>query len=469
MNHKESHSITNRILMVDRSAVSRELLARMMRTGIKNAEVLTCKTGAEALALIHESHFDLIATALMLPDMDGLDLCQQIRQFKSHRYTPVVVISGDADTRLLKEGYAAGVTDYFDKSQGYPAFSKFISEFDQRNQWLVGHLLYVEDSKTAAALTIPVLEKNGLQVTHVTSAEEAYNLLNGMRQGSDNNFDLVVSDFYLEFDMTGGDLLHAIRARMHYSRQELPVLMITGSDDTDTQVELFHAGANDFIAKPIVDEIMMARIRSLLLIKHQYDTLQTQAKDMEKISVTDTLTGVFNRRFLMDNGEELRQDAQNQPMWVTIIDIDHFKQINDTQGHLIGDHVLVGLGKLFKNLFPEATPIRFGGEEFVLLFPKYEPKEALARLERLRAMVEGLNPFKIPITISIGAIDASNHPQKSLNELIKLADLALYGAKENGRNRIYIALDDEHIIPIEEAAPLIIDAPQIPLRQIKGV
>ena len=455
MQSQKAQTIHNRILMIDRSAVSRELVARMMRTGIQNAEVITCKTGAEALALIQKEHFDLITTALMLSDMDGLDLCQQIRKFKPHRYTPVVVISGDADTRLLREGYNAGVTDYFDKSQGYQAFSKFIEEFDQRHQWLTGHILYVEDSKTAAALVIPVLEKHGLQVTHVTSAEEAYNILNSARQERSESFDLVVSDFYLEFDMTGGDLLHAIRARMHYSRQELPVLLITGSDDTTTQVDLFHAGANDFIAKPIVDEILMARIRSLLLIKHQYDTLQKQAIDMEKISVTDTLTGVFNRRFLMDNGEVLRQDSTNQPLWVSILDIDHFKQINDTQGHLIGDHVLVGLGKLFTNVFPEATPIRFGGEEFVLLFPQYQTTEALKRLEQLRSMVEGLNPFKIPISISIGAVDASQHPQKSLNELIKLADLALYSAKENGRNRIYIALDEERILPIEEAAPII--------------
>lgn len=445
----------NRILVVDRSAVSRELVTRMLRAGISGSEVVSCKTGAEALELIQGRHFDLITTALMLPDIDGLDLCRQIRQFKSHRYTPVVVISGDADTRLLREGYAAGVTDYFDKSQGYHAFAKFIKEFDHRNQWLVGHILYVEDSKTTAAITIPVLEKHGLQVSHVTSAEEAYNLLNASRQGRGEDYDLIVTDFYLEFDMTGGDLLHAIRARMHYSRQELPVLVITGNDDIDTQVELFHAGANDFIGKPLVEEILIARIRSLLLIKHQYNTLQSQAEEMEQISVTDTLTGLFNRRFLMDSGEQLRQEAKNRPLWVTILDIDHFKQINDTQGHLIGDHVLVGLGELFLTKMSEATSIRFGGEEFVLLFPRLQPRDALLRLEQLRLAVEELNPCEIPVTISIGAIDASQHPGKSLNELLKLADKALYAAKENGRNRIYISLDEQRTLPIEEAAPII--------------
>lgn len=233
------------------------------------------------------------------------------------------------------------------------------------------------------------------------------------------------------------------------------MLVITGNDDTDTQVKLFHAGANDFIAKPLIEELLMARIRSLLLIKHQYDTLQAQARDMRRISITDPLTKVFNRRFLMDNGESLLQNPYNRPLWVTILDIDHFKQINDSQGHLVGDHVLVGLGELFINLIPEATPIRFGGEEFVLLLPRLQPNDALTILEQLRAAVEGLNPCEIYVTISIGAVDASQHPDKDLNELIKLADMALYAAKENGRNRIYIAIDEERALPVEEAAPLI--------------
>ncbi len=103
----------------------------------------------------------------------------------------------------------------------------------------------------------------------------------------------------------------------------------------------------------------------------------------------------------------------------------------------------------------EATPIRFGGEEFVLLFPQLQPRDALIRLEQLRVAVEELNPCEIPVTISIGAVDASQHPNKSLNELIKLADKALYAAKENGRNRIYISMDEQKTLPIEEAAPII--------------
>lgn len=138
------------------------------------------------------------------------------------------------------------------------------------------------------------------------------------------------------------------------------------------------------------------------------------------------------------------------------LDIDHFKQINDTQGHLIGDHVLASLGKLFLNEMAESTPIRFGGEEFVLLFPKLQARDAVIKFEQLRATIERLNPCKIPITISIGAVDASQHPNKSLNELIKLADKALYAAKENGRNRVYIAIDEQKTLSIEEAAPLLI-------------
>jgi two-component system cell cycle response regulator len=275
----------SRIMVVDGSAVSREIVARIFKTVIDGSEVTACASGEEALELLANDHYDLVTTALMLADMDGLDLCRRLRSSNKHHYTPLIVISGDADQRLLKEGFAAGVTDYFDKSQGYPAFGRFIKSFCQRNTGLVGRVLYVEDSLTAAALTRRILERHGLKITHVLSAEEALALLQAQheREGGGDDFDMVITDFYLKNEMTGGDLLHAIRTRFHYSRQELPVLMITGNEDTRTQAEVFHAGANDFVNKPLIEEVLMARIRSLLLVKQQYDALERQAQRMEQV------------------------------------------------------------------------------------------------------------------------------------------------------------------------------------------
>ena len=356
--------MNNRIMIVDGSKVSREVLARIVEEVIEGAEVDAVSSGAEALKQLQREDYALVTTALMLPDMDGLDLCRRLRASAEHGFTPLIVISGDADQRLLKEGFAAGVTDYFDKSRGYPAFGKFIKAFSQRNKGLVGKVLYVEDSVTAATVIKRMMESHGLKVTHATSAEEALELLtrvidaeeaDGVEPG--DAYDVLITDFQLRQGMSGGDLLHAIRARYRYSRQELPVLMITGSEDIRTQVEAFHAGANDFVHKPLVEEILMARIHSLLLIKQQYDALEQQASKMEELATKDSLTGVRNRHYLLEHGAAMYAAPENHPFWVMIIDIDHFKQINDNQGHLVGDLVLAALGAMLQWLLEDAMVV----------------------------------------------------------------------------------------------------------------
>ena len=435
---------TTRILVVDGSTVSRQILSRILQGEMENVEVDNCKSGEEAIQKLRENNYDLITTALMLPDIDGLALCRNIRSSNTHKYTPVIVVSGDADERLLQEGFKAGVTDYFDKSSGYKAFGDFIKHFLQRNSSLVGHVLFIEDSKTAAAVICKILEKHGLKVTHTDSAEHAMDLLK-LQYGKENTydpFDLVITDFYLKGELTGGDLLYAIRTRFHYSQQELPVLVITSTDDKKTQVEVFHAGGNDFVTKPIIEEVIMARIRLLLLIRHQFEALKQQAENMRWIAATDSLTGVRSKRYLIDNGEEYIQNSANQPVWAILIDIDFFKNINDTLGHITGDHVLAELGAKLNRAFPKDMVVRFGGEEFSILMINKTQAEALKKVETLRKDIEKLNPADVKITISIGLASMQDHPESDLTQILALADKALYHSKETGRNRVSINLPE---------------------------
>lgn len=433
-----------RILVVDGSTVSRQILSRILQDEVDEVVVDSFKTGKEALEKLEENNYNLITTALMLPDIDGLALCRNIRTSNTHKYTPVIVVSGDADERLLQEGFKAGVTDYFDKSKGYKAFGDFIKSFIQRNSSLVGHVLFIEDSKTAAAVICKILEKHGLKVTHTESAETAMELLKLQHdeQNAENPFDLVITDFYLKGELTGGDLLYAIRTRFHYSAQELPVLVITGNDDKETQVEVFHAGGNDFVTKPIIEEVIMARIRLLLLIRHQFEALKQQAENMRWIAATDSLTGARSKRYLIDNGEEYIQNSANQPVWALLIDIDFFKKINDKLGHITGDHVLAELGTKLNESFPNDMVVRFGGEEFSILMINKTQEEALAIAETLRKDVEVLNPADIKITISIGLASMKDHPHSDLTQILSLADKALYHSKETGRNRVSINLPE---------------------------
>ncbi len=443
-----------RIMVVDSSVASREVITRILRDVIEGAEIIGCTSGSEALAQLEKDRYDLVTTALMLSDMDGLDLCRHLRESTEHHFTPLIVISGDANQRLLREGFAAGVTDYFDKSHGYPAFGKFIKAFSQRNRGMVGHVLYVEDSRTAATLTKNIMEHHGLKVTHFTSAEEALAILKpgtDIKNDQDTDFDILVTDFHLSDEMTGGDLLHAIRARYHYTSQELPVLMITGSEDVRTQIEAFHSGANDFVNKPLVEEILMARIHSMLLVKQQYDALELQTRKMEELAITDSLTGVYNRHYMLAQGELIRAAKENQPFWVMIVDIDHFKRINDNNGHLTGDRVLAALGTMLKLLFAEGRVVRFGGEEFAVLLPHCERKQALELAEKVRREAASLDPDEVSFTVSVGLAGTVDHPDVDLNALIGFADQALYASKAAGRNCSFITPADKVPQPLGES------------------
>ena len=441
---KPMNKKTIRILVVDGSTVSRQILSRILQDELNHVEVDSCKGGQDAIAKLKENNYDLITTALMLPDIDGLALCRSIRSSRTHKYTPVIVVSGDADERLLQEGFKAGVTDYFDKSKGYKAFGYFIKSFIQRNSSLVGHVLFIEDSKTAAAVICKILEKHGLKVTHTESAERAMELLELQydKQNIEDPFDLVITDFYLKGELTGGDLLYAIRTRFHYSQQELPVLVITGNDDKETQVEVFHAGGNDFVTKPIIEEVIMARIRLLLLIRHQFEALKQQAENMRWIAATDSLTGVRSKRYLIDNGEEYIQNTANQPVWAVLVDIDLFKKVNDDLGHITGDHVLAELGAKLIESFPRDMIVRFGGEEFSILMANKTREEALLKAETLRHEIENLNPSDVSLTVSIGLASMQDHPESNLTQILALADKALYLSKQEGRNRVSINLPD---------------------------
>ena len=433
-----------RIMVVDHSKLSRTTLARALRTELGNVSLCCCGSAREALTHLKQGErFDLITTSLMLEDMDGLDLIEKVQASERGASIPVVVVSGGADERLAKGVLAAGVTNYFDKAGGYGALIDFIKDLAQRN-FVEGRVLYVEDDYLTAKNTQKILERNGLHVLHTTSGEEAQAVLEQTGRGGDGDkdntfFDLVVTDFYLKGSLTAANLLHTIRVQMRYSQQEMPVLVITAGDSDKNQIEAFRAGANDFVTKPFIEEVLITRIRSLLLIKQQFNALKRQAEEMHRLAITDSLTSVFNRQYLLDVGEELLTLQSNQPVSLLILDIDHFKAVNDNHGHLIGDQVLKSMAVTLKNKLPEdAVPVRFGGEEFCALLPHCSRIKGIAVAEELRMAIEQQLHTDLNVTVSIGVISNQDHPDTGLNEMLGNADQALYAAKDRGRNRVCV-------------------------------
>lgn len=430
-----------RILVVDRSRFSRETLAQVMRSQLGDVEVSTVESAAAALEyLASGQRVDLITTALALADMDGVDLVNQLRRMGRNNDIPVVVVSAEADERFKTRGAAPGVSEYFDKSDGFRRLIEFVKDFTNRN-FVEGRILLVEDDMVAGKVTHQLLEKEGFKVLHTTSAEQAEDLLETMAASDGEGrvgtfFDLVLTDFFLEDNRTAANLLHLIRVTLHYSAQQLPVLVITGTDDVQRQIEVFRAGANDFVTKPFVAEVLATRVRSLLLVKKQFDVLQQQAHELHRLAVTDALTVVHNRRYLSEYGEDFLDDVANTPVGVLIVDIDFLSVINQEQGMLVGDAVLKAIGELMtRELGKDAVVVRFAGEEFCALLPACEA----LRLGRIASVlinaVVAERPAGLDVSISIGAASAADFPDEDLNGLMRKADQALAEAKSEGRKR----------------------------------
>jgi diguanylate cyclase (GGDEF)-like protein len=419
-----------RIMIVDRSEVARSIIAHILQKEMQHAYILTCGSAEEALDYLNREKFDLITTALLLPGLDGLDLCHQIRKSPKQHLTPVIIVSSDADRRLLREGFSAGVTDYFNKSLGYKKLVEFIKDVSQRHAGLVGKVLYVEDSESTAEQTKRLMLNHGLQISHTTTGEEALAMLKNTPGGREA-FDVVFVDFFLAGEMTGGDLLYAIRSQLHYSRQEMPVLVVTIPDNQECQSDVFHAGANDFITKPVMEEVLIARVKSQLLIKHQFKVLQRYSQEVRQLATTDYLTGVKNKSYLLNEGPDFLK--KNPKLGLVTLELDNLEEINKNYNDLIGDHVVHAVGKVLTARFEENSKVliaRMSGRKFVILCPEAD----LATCgQEGKSLLEEIHTLKledgIQIKADIGVTATENAKEKELLVLLAEGDAALEKAR----------------------------------------
>ena len=259
-----------RVLVVDGSRVVRQLIARLLKAELPEAEAVGCGSGAEAQQLLDGNVFDFITIALRLPDMDGLELARYVREAAPQAYVPIVVVSGDVDERLHRRALGDHVTDYFDKSLGFEALADFIHGYIRPDSSAEGEVLYVEDSRVVALATRRVMEKVGLSVRHVVSVEDALAWLETGRAQGRIGADLVLTDVSLKGELTGGDLLEQIRRDFGYGKGQLPVLVMTGDENPANQAALLRAGANDLVQKPIEEKLLITKLLfQLKVARHQ--------------------------------------------------------------------------------------------------------------------------------------------------------------------------------------------------------
>ena len=253
-------SDTPRVMVVDGSKVVRMLIGQVLTKDVPGVTVIACETGAEARQALQDGVVDLVTMALRLPDMDGLDLAHHIREHAPQAYIPIIVVSGDAQERLINRSFGDDVTDYFDKALGFNALSAFIRGYVRPDDEAGAEVLYVEDSKVVAMATRRMLEKHGLKVTHVISVEDALAQLETAR-AQDRLPDIILTDVYLKSGLTGKDLLENVRGPdFGYTKGQLPIVVMTGDDNAANQSALLKAGANDLVQKPIEERLLVTKL-----------------------------------------------------------------------------------------------------------------------------------------------------------------------------------------------------------------
>jgi two-component system, cell cycle response regulator len=296
---------------------------------------------------------------------------------------------------------------------------------------VTSRILVVDDSRAIRQILRRSLEELGYLVAEAADGVDALAACRTERP------DLVL----LDVDMPVMDGLTALREMREDSElASLPVIFLTARTTGDDVAIGLGLGAQDYLRKPCHPAELAARVSSVLRLKAAEDALQQHANELDQLSMTDTLTGLGNRRRLeLDSQELMAISGSSGLAGLIMIDIDHFKKVNDTEGHPVGDLVLrIVADRLRGNVSPPATIARWGGEEFLVLAPGLEIGEVTELGERLRSAI-CQSPLAIgdgrtlTITISVGC---SLGPLDTLYEAIRVADEALYEAKRTGRNRV---------------------------------
>lgn len=268
-----------RLLLVDSSNSARTILFREIVNKAPDLDIIACSSGREAMTAVRRFEFEIITTGISLPDTDGHQLIEEIRQTPKNKDTAIFVISGDTETRVMDADFDDNqtVTAYINKADGHESLVNFILAYLESHSETPASILYVDNSATSTAITTAILKKNGIDFRHFDEASNALEFLKqdvAHHQGC--SIDVVITDLMLSGDMHGFELIQAIRNELKLDYLTLPVLLMTmepGEDERTDFTGIFGAGTNDFITKPVAEADLMGRLKNLISIKRQSQAL----------------------------------------------------------------------------------------------------------------------------------------------------------------------------------------------------
>ena len=431
------------VLLIESSKLHQMFLSDLfVRLGYHPVSVASRQ---EALQALGKYAFHFICLNLSLDGEDTMEFIPQVRKLAPQ--ASVILLTSDRAKGIRLQAVKAGATEVIYKSSASHIIRRLqVLLRGSHNSLVLSNscrVLYVEDSRTQAAIVRQTLEQDmNLEVEHCNRAETALERL------AESEYDLVITDVLLKGGASGLWLLRQLR-QLDNENAQLPVLTLTGYDDPERRLELLRAGTTDYVTKPVLKEELIIRVNNLVSNKLLMDKVLEQQAQMQKLAMGDELTGCYNRLGLEELADKYISQAtrQERPISLAMVDIDHFKRINDAYGHDTGDRVLRTLGKLLRRKCRKSDVVaRWGGEEFVLLLPDTNREQGRAALHKLRKLVVGMCAIKgETVTASFGftSIEAPQRPQ--LNAMITCADKALYQAKKEGRNCvIYREYEDQN-------------------------
>lgn len=451
--------MTAQILVVDDVPANIKLLEAKLTS--EYYDVITAKDGFEAIAKTKEHKPDLILLDVMMPGMDGFEACKKLKEDAEVSHIPIVMVTALSEKSDRLKGLESGADDFLTKPINDVALFARVKSLVRIKQLLDEVRLrdktsnemgispetnntFIQDVSGASVLLVDDDTVQGKQVvaklTETYKVEWAQESEQAIPKAKAGNFDVVLISTLLS-DADG--LRLASQMRSQEELRNVPLLVFVDDDDQKLMLKALEMGINDYLTVPIDKNEMMARVRAQIRRKKYQEALKSHYQKSISMAITDGLTGLYNRHYLNTHlGNMVKQSLKNQKhLALMIMDMDHFKSVNDTYGHDVGDSILKQLANLIiQTSRSSELAARFGGEEFVILMPETDAQSAVGAANRIRELVE-TTPFKIndkdtiQKTISIGV--ASLHPDgDSADSLLKRADEALYEAKHGGRNQV---------------------------------
>ncbi|PWK47276.1 diguanylate cyclase [Pleionea mediterranea] len=420
-----------KILVLEPSRVQQIILNAMFRACDLYPEFVASL--ASAMSEVDKAEYDCVFTSYSLKEGSGVDIARHLKRTNNTK-TSVILLTTEDRRTILNDALSAGITRIIPRANTVEleTFIRELADSDVDYQQMSGKVLFIDDDRTMTAIICSMIEASGSECISCTNGEEAMALI------ADNHFDLVIADYFLDGKLTGLDTLLAIR-QMGGKRARTPVMVISAQTDVERRIEILKKGANDYVAKPVVEEELVVRANNLITQKKLFDRVEEQREQLRNMAMTDQLTALYNRHFLVEFAPKRLAEAMRHKtdLSLMVVDLDHFKAINDTHGHDRGDQVLREVADILKSVCrKEDMAIRLGGEEFLLILPHCSAEGVIKKAEELRLLLLKTRPARLDVTGSFGITCLEGGNQADFSDLFTAADEAVYEAKDTGRNKV---------------------------------